>query len=122
VFLDGGLNTHNPGVGLGRLLRSNPRFLFVTQVESDMRSPVNLVGNLCTSADLIGQDVAAPKLNEGDLVVIPNSGAYTQTTGMWGFNSQRPFTEMLLEAGGVLRTLEPQYALWLKANCSSSPM
>jgi diaminopimelate decarboxylase len=122
VFLDGGLNTHNPGVGLGRLLRSNPRFLFVTQVESDTRSPVNLVGNLCTSADLIGQDVAAPKLNEGDLVVIPNSGAYTQTTGMWGFNSQRPFSEMLLEAGGVLKTLEPQYALWLKANCSSSPM
>lgn len=120
VFLDGGLNCHNPGVGLGRILRSNPRFLFVDRAGCGSTSPVNIVGNLCTSADLIGQDVAAPKLTEGDLVVIPNSGAYTQTTGMWGFNSQSPFTEMLLEAGGTLRTLEPQYEQWLHAHRTSS--
>jgi len=116
VFLDGGLNNHNPGVGLGRFLRSNPKFLFVTQAEPDTRMPVDLVGNLCSSADLIGQDVAAPALIEGDLVVIPNSGAYTQTTGMWGFNSQRLFSEAMMDADGVLRPLEPQYALWLQAN------
>jgi len=120
IFLDGGLNVHNPGVGLGRFLRSNPGFLFVTQAESDTRMPVDVVGNLCTSADLIGQDVAAPELIEGDLVVIPNSGAYTQTTGMWGFNSQRPFSEMILDAGGVLIPIEPQYKLWLQANSPSS--
>jgi diaminopimelate decarboxylase len=120
VFLDGGINTHNPGVGLGRFLRSNPKFLFVTKSRSDTRIPVNFVGNLCTSADVIGQDVEAPELIEGDLVVIPNSGAYTQTTGMWGFNSQRPFSEMLLGTGGVLRTLEPQYELWLQAHRSMS--
>jgi len=120
VFLDGGINAHNPGVGLGRFLRSNPRFLFVTSADSDTRIPVNLVGNLCTAADLIGQDVAAPKLIEGDLVVIPNSGAYTQTTGMWGFNSQRPFSEMFLDASGALRKLEPQYALWLQAHSTTS--
>jgi diaminopimelate decarboxylase len=120
VFLDGGINTHNPGIGLGRFLRSNPGFLFVTQAGSDTRIPVDIVGNLCTSADLIGQNVAAPELIEGDLVVIPNSGAYTQTTGLWGFNSQRPFSEMILEAGGVLTTLEPQYELWLQASRSSS--
>lgn len=121
VFLDGGINVHNPGIGLGRFFRSNPKFLFVTQSDSDTRVPVDFVGNLCTSADLIGQDVAAPTLVEGDLVVIPNSGAYTQTTGMWGFNSQRPFSEMFLGAGGVLRTLVPQYELWLQAHCSISP-
>lgn len=120
VFLDGGINTHNPGVGLGRIFRSNPRFLFVTRTGSEPRIPVDFVGNLCTSADVIGQDVDAPGLIEGDLVVIPNSGAYTQTTGMWGFNSQRPFSEMLLEADGVLRTLEPQYEQWLHATRSSS--
>jgi diaminopimelate decarboxylase len=118
VFLDGGINVHNPGVGLGRLLRSNPRFLFVTRSGSDTEIMVDFVGNLCTSADLIGQNVTAPELIEGDLVVIPNSGAYTQTTGMWGFNSQRPFSEMLLDTDGVLRTLEPQYELWLQAHCA----
>ena len=120
VFLDGGINVHNPGVGLGRFFRSNPVFLFVTQSDSDVGMTVDLVGNLCTSADVIGQDVMTPKLIEGDLVVIPNSGAYTQTTGMWGFNSQRPFSEMFLDAGGVLKMLEPQYALWLQAHCSKN--
>lgn len=120
VFLDGGINVHNPGVGLGRFLRSNPRFLFVTKSDSDSRIPVDFVGNLCTAADLIGQDVAAPELIEGDLVVIPNSGAYTQTTGMWGFNSQRPFSEILLEADGVLSALEPQYESWRQAHDSTS--
>ena len=120
VFLDGGINAHNPGIGLGRFLRSNPKFLFVTHSQSDTRIPVTFVGNLCTSADVIGQDVAAPELIEGDLVVIPNSGAYTQTTGMWGFNSQRAFSEMFLDSEGVPGRLEPQYELWLQANNSIS--
>lgn len=120
VFLDGGINTHNPGVGLGRFFRSNPKFLFVTRSESSARMTVDFVGNLCTSADVIGQGVEAPELIEGDLVVIPNSGAYTQTTGMWGFNSQRPFSEMLLGKGGEPEMLEPQYELWFRANCQAS--
>jgi len=118
VFLDGGINTHNPGVGLGRIFRSNPKFLFVNQSESDDMVVVDFVGNLCTSADVIGLGVEAPELTEGDFVVIPNSGAYTQTTGMWGFNSQRPFTEMLLGESGVPVMLDPQYESWLQANSS----
>ncbi|MEN8221144.1 MAG: hypothetical protein ABFS56_33300 [Pseudomonadota bacterium] len=31
------------------------------------------IGNLCTSADCFGQNVEAPRLEEGDLVVIPNA-------------------------------------------------
>lgn len=120
VFLDGGINAHNPGAALGRLLPGNPGFLYVTRARSDARIPMTFVGNLCTSTDLLGQDVEAPELNEGDLVVIPNSGAYMQTTGMWGFNSQRPCVEMLLQSDGVLKTLEPQYKLWLQAYCPGS--
>jgi hypothetical protein len=56
-------------------------------------------------------------LAEGDLVVIPNSGAYMQTTGMWGFNSQEPFSELIVEGDDILRTLEPQYISWLRATC-----
>lgn len=118
VFLDGGINSHNPGIGLGRIFRSNPEFLFVNQPSSDDRVVVNFVGNLCTSADIIGLDVEVPELTEGDFVIIPNSGAYTHTTGMWGFNSQRPFTEMLLGESGVPVMLEPQYESWLQANSS----
>jgi hypothetical protein len=41
--------------------------------------------------------------------VVPNSGAYCQTTALWGFNSQRLFHEAILSGGGRLRRLEPQY-------------
>jgi diaminopimelate decarboxylase len=112
AFLDGGLNVHNPGVGLGRLLRSNPRFRFVTRDDRGTLEAMDLVGNLCTSADRLGQDVKAPPLMEGDLVLIPNSGAYTLTTGMWGFNSQAPFSEMMLDPDGTLHRLDPQPRVW----------
>ncbi len=113
VFLDGGLGVHNPGIGLGRFFHKNPRFAFVPR-SGDTTAPtgvVDIVGNLCTSADCLGRQVPAPDLEEGDLVVIPNSGAYCQTTGLWGFNSQRPFSEALLTADGVLQPWNPQHSL-----------
>lgn len=109
VFLDGGLNAHNPGVGLGRLFRSNPRFAF-PGTETAETEVIDLVGNLCTSADRIGHQVTAPRLEIGDLVVIVNAGAYCQTTAMWGFNSQPPFQESVFLPHGELRSIDPQHA------------
>jgi diaminopimelate decarboxylase len=120
VFVDGGLQTHNPGVGLGKFFRSNPRFVFPGHAKGSERRPVEIVGNLCTAADRIGVAIQAPNLAEGDLVVIPNSGAYCQTTGMWGFNSQRPFSEAILTAAGKLRYLEPQYLPLFRAYAGAS--
>ena len=118
VFLDGGLNVHNPGVSVGRFFRSNPRFMFVRRDGESVAGPtesVDIVGNLCTSADSLGRKVNAPTLEEGDLVVIPNSGAYCQTTGLWGFNSQPLFHEAILSHDGKLRYVEPQYRVLLNA-------
>ena len=111
VFLDGGLGVHNPGVGLGRFFRKNPQFAFVPRAGGSPAPTgvVDIVGNLCTSADCLGRQVPAPDLEEGDLVVIPNAGTYCQTTGLWGFKSQRPFSEALLAADGVLRPWNPQH-------------
>ncbi|OAD23126.1 Orn/DAP/Arg decarboxylase 2, partial [Candidatus Thiomargarita nelsonii] len=66
VFLDGGLNVHNPGVGLGRFFRSNPVFLFITTAPDERVETIDIVGNLCTSADCFGQNVEAPRLEQGD--------------------------------------------------------
>ena len=122
VFLDGGLNAHNPGVGVGRFFRSNPRFLFISQNGSDggdSTESVDIVGNLCTSADSLGRNVTAPILEEGDLVVVPNSGAYCQTTGLWGFNSQPLFSEAMLAPDGQLSYIEPQYIILLNTTHES---
>ena len=109
VYLDGGLNAHNPGLGLGRFFHNNPRFLFSRRTPSEgPREKVQIVGNLCTSADRIGKDVETARLSPGDVVVIPNSGAYCATTAMWGFNSQPLFREALLQSDGRLEWLEPQ--------------
>jgi diaminopimelate decarboxylase len=110
AFVDGGINVHNPGIGLGRMLHANPRFVFPGAPDSAPTSPVQLVGSLCTSADLLGRDVAAPELREGDLVAVANSGAYCATSGMWGFNSRPLFTEILLAKDGTSVTLAPQHA------------
>ncbi len=115
AFLDGGINVHNPGIGLGRLFRSNPRFGFISAAAAQPAMAFDVVGNLCTSADKLGTDVAAPALAPGDLVVIPNCGAYTHTTGMWSFNSQPGFQEALLERDGTMTMLEPQYRHWIEA-------
>ena len=109
TFVDGGINVHNPGIGLGRMLHANPRFAFPGAAGSPA-STVQLVGSLCTSADLLGRDVLAPELREGDLVAVMNSGAYCATSGMWGFNSRPLFAEILLAADGTAVTLEPQHA------------
>ena len=90
-------------------MHANPRFAF-PGVAPSPASPVQLAGSLCTSADLLGRDVAAPTLREGDLVAVVNSGAYCATSGMWGFNSRPLFAEILLAADGRAITLEPQHA------------
>jgi len=111
VFIDGGLNVHNPGVSLGRFFQRNPRFYFITHAVAAQTETVNIVGHLCTSADSLGANVTAPRLEEGDLVVIPNAGAYCATTALWGFNSQRLFFEGLLTQDGALDMLQPQWSL-----------
>jgi diaminopimelate decarboxylase len=109
VLMDGGLNVHNPGLGLGRFFKSNPRFLFAPRADRGAAEKVEICGSLCTSADRLGGAVEAPRLEPGDLVVVPNSGAYCQTTALWGFNSQRLFHEAMLSTDGRLRWIEPQY-------------
>jgi diaminopimelate decarboxylase len=110
VFLDGGLGVHNPGIGRGNIYRRNPEFHFITDSPNDEYEIVNLVGNLCTPADTLGWEVKAPRLEEGDLVIVPNSGAYCATTGALGFNSQRLFSEGFLTEAGLLTLCRPQYA------------
>jgi diaminopimelate decarboxylase len=120
IFLDGGLHTHNPGFGVGRFFRSNPKFVFLApRIDGAQTEVVDIVGNLCTSADSLGRKVRAPVLEEGDLVVIPNSGAYCQTTGLWGFNGQPLFSESMLSRDGALEPVEPQYSVLLNTTNST---
>lgn len=48
---------------------------------------VDLVGSLCTSADVLASDVEFPKANIGDLVVINNAGSYSYSLSPLLFSS-----------------------------------
>jgi len=108
VLTDGGLNVHNPGVGLGRFLKGNPKFRFLQMTPDTRSETVDICGSLCTSADRLGNAVTAPRLSEGDLILIPNAGAYCHTTALWGFNSQPSFREAILDEKGSFDWVDSQ--------------
>jgi hypothetical protein len=66
--------------GLGRLLPVEVRLGPGTETEQ-----VTLAGPLCAPGDLLGRRVRVPPLAEGDLVTIPNAGAYRLTAGLLMF-------------------------------------
>ncbi len=80
--------------------------------DSSMNRPkeiVTLVGNLCTAADVIAEDIMMPELEVGDAVIIPNAGSYAAVLSLAQFSSQfapenRP-AQFLLTADGETERL-----------------
>lgn len=66
-------------------------------------APVTLVGMHCDSGDVLARDVAMPPLEPGDLVVMPNTGAYTFSTASNYNCALRP--EVVEVADGAARVL-----------------
>ena len=63
---------------------------------------VTIVGNLCTAADVIAEDVEMPHLECGDLLTISNAGAYGAVLSPMQFSSQDRPAEMFLKQNGEL--------------------
>ncbi len=62
---------------------------------------MNLVGPLCTSIDRLAIGVMLPRIEEGDLVAVHNSGAYGLTASPVHFISHEPPREVLIDAAGM---------------------
>ncbi len=82
------------------LYTSATAFQFVALVENDQFEVVNLVGNLCTGADIIASDVQLPTLEVGDVVVMSNAGSYAAVLSPMQFSSQIPPAQLFLTVGG----------------------
>ena len=63
---------------------------------------VDLVGNLCTAADVVAEGIRLPRPEPGDAVVIRPAGAYAATLSPMGFSSQDKPAELFLRADGTL--------------------
>ena len=61
---------------------------------------VTLVGNLCTSTDVIADNIYLPKVNVGDIVVVTNAGSYAAALSPMQFATMNPPKQLFLTRNG----------------------
>ncbi|GAB4466177.1 MAG: pyridoxal-dependent decarboxylase, exosortase A system-associated [Burkholderiaceae bacterium] len=99
VFLvtDGGLHHHLAASGnFGQVIRKNYPVCHGTRVFGGPRETASVVGPLCTPLDLLGERVELGRAEEGDLIVVLQSGAYGYSASPHGFLSHPPPLEVLV--------------------------
>lgn len=104
VVLDGGMNHHLAAAGcLGQVLRRNYPLALANRMDEPAEGVYDVVGPLCTPLDTLGRKVPLPQPEEGDLVVIFQSGAYGLTASPTGFLSRPPACEVLVDQGRAVQ-------------------
>lgn len=96
VVLDAGVQTLGGMWGLGRLPTPSVQPL---GDEDAAAAPVTLVGPLCTPLDVLGRNAAVPPPAVGDVLEVPNVGAYGLTASLLGFLSRPIPVEVVLDHG-----------------------
>lgn len=99
VFLvtDGGLNHHLSASGnFGQVIRKNYPVAVGNRMASTEREIASVVGPLCTPLDLLADRMDLPKAQEGDLVVVFQSGAYGRSASPEGFLGHPACVEVLV--------------------------
>ncbi|MFE6038298.1 pyridoxal-dependent decarboxylase, exosortase A system-associated [Streptomyces sp. NPDC056452] len=97
LVVDGGLHHQLAASGnLGQVIRRN--YPIAVAHAPDGRDPetVTVVGCLCTPLDLLGADVALPRADVGDLIVLFQAGAYGLTASPTAFLGHPPPVEVLV--------------------------
>ncbi len=73
--------------------------------------PYNIAGPLCFAGDIIARDIYLPKLEEGDHIIITDTGAYTLS--MWSRYNSRQIPKVLgyVEQGNRFEVLRERESL-----------
>jgi diaminopimelate decarboxylase len=99
VFLvtDGGLHHHLAASGnFGQVIRKNYPVAIGNRIGSAEVESVTVVGPLCTPLDLLAERMSLPVAQEGDLVVVFQSGAYGLSASPQHFLSHPAPAELLV--------------------------
>lgn len=104
VILDAGINTLGGMAGLGRLMPLGVKL--DGPAPPDEGRTVTLVGPLCTPGDVLGRNVPLHRLEAGDIVTVPNVGAYGVTASLLLFLSRPAPCEVVVRGGEVLDVSE----------------
>lgn len=99
VFLvtDGGLHHQLAASGnFGQVIRKNYPVVIGNRIHGAERELASVVGPLCTPLDVLADRMNLAKAEEGDLVVVLQSGAYGLTASPGRFLCHPPAAEVLL--------------------------
>ncbi|MEY9211620.1 alanine racemase [Thermobifida halotolerans] len=102
AVLDGGVNCLGGMSATGRLLPLSAVPLEATERAEDKNEPVHLAGPLCTPVDVLGRGTRLPLPRVGDLVQIPNVGAYGMTASLLAFLSHPSAAEVVVDGGRLV--------------------
>jgi len=101
VVLDTGVNHLGGMSGLRRVPRVVPDLL-PDAPPSSWQEGCSVVGPLCTPLDILSQGVRLPRLEVGDVVRIPNVGAYGLTASLLAFLGHAAPTEIVLDRDRIV--------------------
>lgn len=102
LILDTGIHHLGGMAGLGRIPRFSIDLLPQRGRADGDQITVDVVGPLCTPLDCLAKKLEIPKLEPGDLVTIPNVGAYGATASVGAFLSRPAPVEILHREGEVI--------------------
>lgn len=94
LVLDAGVNVLGGMSGLGRMMAPAVQ-------PASAGPPVTLAGPLCTPLDILSRN-AAVTARPGDVLSIPNVGAYGLTTSLVGFLSRPIAAEVIVDEGDTV--------------------
>ncbi|NYF34163.1 pyridoxal-dependent decarboxylase, exosortase A system-associated [Sphingopyxis sp. JAI108] len=97
LVTDGGLHHQLAASGnFGTVIRRNYPIALAGAFGAEPTETVSVVGCLCTPLDRLGDQVALPRADVGDLVAIFQAGAYGASASPAAFLGQGPAREMLV--------------------------
>jgi diaminopimelate decarboxylase len=101
AICDGGMNNHLPASGhFGMVIRRNYSMHKVGGTEGSCEK-IDIVGPLCTSIDRLASSVELPRVEEGDVIAVHQSGAYGLTASPFHFISHAPPAELMVVNGEI---------------------
>jgi diaminopimelate decarboxylase len=106
VVLDAGINTFGGMSGLGRIL---PVSVEPYESLGAAGTPASLAGPLCTPGDLLGRNVSLPEPAPGDLLTVPNAGAYGPTASLLMFLGRPAPAEIVVRGDDLVSVSRIQH-------------
>lgn len=101
-LLDAGVSTLGGMSGLGRVFRPAATLIPIERDAVTQSILADVVGPLCTPLDCLARAARVPEIAPGELVAIPNAGAYGATASLSGFLSRPAALEVSVRRGQVV--------------------